>query len=322
MDTAGIKQFVSKMDDALPRGNIFSISYSVTDKRTDDFYAHKRELIKLLQDSCKQEEQSRPPGSALSQREKTQLAMIKSFQRDLRTARDYTYVSDYTLDGIGFYLKQQSFFVSADGVKSALSPTIYASDGKIMGTFNLDQSQAALQPATERPQVPTPEWAEVAYNIVTGRLAYQVEKMQTLKIALEGDKLIITGERPGEKKEMTYLELIIDKANLRPLEMSITYYGPLGRLYNKNVKKWEYQDFNGVGLPKIVVDQAYETTISGVLKLEQERTFTINDFSPAAKSTKDSFKGLFKTNYSVFDEITGQHYMTGNPEEMLDKLSR
>ncbi len=106
------------------------------------------------------------------------------------------------------------------------------------------------------------------------------------------------------------------------MKITLIYYNSLGQFDSKTVKTWQYQDFSGITLPKCVVDQDYVADINGKMNLEQERTLTINQFTPGATSCKESFKGLLNANYSIYDEITGSHYMSGNPEEMLDKLSR
>ena len=51
MDTSKIKQLAKQMDDALVQGHIYHIRYTVDETKTDSFYDHKKELIKLLQDA-------------------------------------------------------------------------------------------------------------------------------------------------------------------------------------------------------------------------------------------------------------------------------
>ena len=325
MNASSIKQLVEQIDDSLPRGNIYHINYSVTDKRTDAFYDHCREIIKLMQDNHAEmlrNIRTTHPSGETPNPEQDVIDMENSFKHHLSHAREFNYTCDYNLDGIGFYMKQKIDFIDAKGQKTAPATTIYASDGKIMGTFYLDDSQAVIQPATERPQVPEEHWTNLAYLFSTDKVSHIVELMTTLKVTQNDTELVITGERPGQLKELTQLELRIDKSSFRPLTISTVYYGSMGRLFSKDVKTWQYQDFSGISLPKVVVDQSYQTDVSGKLNLEQERTFTINDFSPGVKSSKESFKGLLKSSYSIYDEITGSHYISGNPEEMLDKLSR
>ena len=73
-------------------------------------------------------------------------------------------------------------------------------------------------------------------------------------------------------------------------------------------------------LPKVVVDEVYMTGGDGETKLSEQTTFTINSFSPLANDAKDKLAGLLKSNYSIYDEITGSHYISGKPSQMLDNL--
>jgi hypothetical protein len=322
MDASSIKRLVQQMDDSLARGHIYHINYSVIDKRTDAFYLHKQELIKLIESGFKNEEKNRS-GVEPTSRQQNLLAIEKSFKRELSYTKTFNYNLDYTIDGIGFYLKRDiSFSEPLEGKIVNPDTTIYASDGKIMGTFHLNDSHAVIQPATERPQIPEPYWTEVAYFFALNKISERVEGMSELKAIQTDNELVITGEKPGPGKSLYQLELKIDKTNMRPLQIADIYHNSLGQLHSKMVKTWQFGDFNGISLPKIVVDQTYETDLSGKLNLEQERTFTINDFSPEVKSTKESFKGLFKSSFSIWDEITGANYISGNPEDMLNKLSR
>ena len=324
-DTLSIKQLVRQMGDTLVRGNYYRINYSITDKRTDAFYVHYQQLINLFQDNhaeaLRNLRYSSPPGVPTSP-EQVLADLIKGYKRHLTDPREYSSACDYSLDSVGFVFKELDSWTDSKGTIGQSGPTVYASDGKIMGTFYLDDEQAVIQPSTERPQVASEYWSDAAYLILKQSLYHFVGEMKTLTMAQNESEYIITGEMPGEKKEMTQIELHIGKASLLPTSMEIVYYGSLGKLDSKQVKTWHYQSYSGMSLPKTVIDQSYQTDIYGNLKLEQERTFTINEFSTDVASAKERFHGLLKSNFSVYDEITGSHYMTGNPEEMLDKLSR
>jgi hypothetical protein len=71
-----------------------------------------------------------------------------------------------------------------------------------------------------------------------------------------------------------------------------------------------------------VVDQQYRTDLSGKLNLETEQTFVVNDLSFTPMNSKAELAALLKGNYNVFDQITGTHYVSGNPGDALDNLSK
>ena len=327
MDIAAIKQLAKEVDDSLTRGRIYHINYTVVETHTDFYYDRNRDLIKYFEDHAeegiKNIRSTSSNGQVIPQKEAF-LGMIKTFNDNLKAPRERSYTCDYTVDGVGFYVKQEGGWVTAEGVKGTYNPTIYASDGKVMGTFYPKDSQASLQPATERPEISERYWTDIAYQFWYDSLTESVAMMQTLKLVEKDGKLIITGELPDPDrgKKTTLLEFQIDKASLKPEEISILNYDNLGGLNRKLVKRWEYQDFAGVSLPKTVVDETYDTGIDGQNKLSGQTTFTINDFSPVANDASQRLAGLLKSNYSVWDQITGSHYISGKPQEMLDNLSK
>jgi hypothetical protein len=325
MDTFAIKQFVKEIDDSLPKGNIYHINYTAIFSRTDAYYDHAREIIALLEhnhaEALNNINNVHPSGDT-SDPAQNILNIVNSFKTKLREAREQRCVCDYSLDGIGFYLKQDISFIDEKGATFPPLSTIYASDGKIMGTFYLNDSQASLQPATERPPVPGPYWTEIAYLFMTNTISHYFDEMPALSITTSNELIVIKGDAPGQKKELCQFELQIDKNNLKPVKMTFIFYNTRGKLDSKQIKTWQYQDFHGLNFPVLVKEQIYQTNIAGKLNLEEEKTLIVHDFTPGPQSCKDSFRGLLKANYSVYDEITGGHYISGNPEDMLDKLSR
>ncbi len=211
---------------------------------------------------------------------------------------------------------------SAKGNKGQFPTTIYASDGKVMGTFYPADAQATLQPATERPQLTDRHWNDFAYQFCYDSLSAAVAMMQTLKLAQSDGQLIITGELPDTGKQTTQLEFRIDQKSLRPQEIVIFNYDKFGTLNRKLVKRWQYKDFSGVTLPQTVVDETYATGLDGQTKLSEQCTLTINDFSPLPGDAKGKLAELLKSNYSIYDEITGAHYISGKPKDVLDNLSK
>jgi hypothetical protein len=118
------------------------------------------------------------------------------------------------------------------------------------------------------------------------------------------------------------MELRIDKATLLPESINFVYYNNLGALYGKWTKTWKFQNYAGLMLPQTVVDQEYLTDLSGKLSLNSEKTFTINQYVLKPVDAKSQLTQMMAGNFSVFDEITGTHYLSGNPADMLDKLSK
>jgi hypothetical protein len=317
VDTAAIRQLMERMDDSLIQGQIFHINYVVCDKCTDAFYLHKKEMIKFLEDNLAKESSPIPPD-----RQETWRIIIRQWKKELDLAKEQTCFSDYSLDGKGFYLKRSFTYVNGEGKTDVEAPTIYVSDGKIMGNFYPDQSTAVIQPSTERPQVPEQDWTEIAYLYMHKKISTYMENMSSLSLKEEADCILITGEKPAEKKAFSHAELRIDKATLTPQSLTFVYYNVFGALYGKKVKTWQFQTISGLLLPKNVIVQDYETDLSGKLNLEKETTFTINKFDVAPIDATAEFARLLKSNYSVFDEITGTHYLSGDAGSILDKLSK
>jgi hypothetical protein len=323
MNIAEIKAFAKQIDDSLVRGRIYHINYSFVENRTDFYYAYYQEMVQRLEstraESIKNIRGVRSDGQAIPQ-EEAYSSMIKSMKKSLADIRQRSGNFDYMVDGTGFYMTQDGGYISAKGVPSKGDSAIFASDGKIMGTFYPD-GQATLQPATERPPVPERHWNEFAYDFYWESITDAVASMDTLKLEESNGKLIITGESPDAGLKTTRLKFRVDKASLRPEEITILNYDKFGNLNRKLVKRWEYQDFSGITLPKQVVDETYITGLDLQNKLSEQSTFTINSFSPIADGAKDKLAALLKSNYSIYDQITGAHYISGKPQEMLDKLS-
>ena len=325
MDATQIKEFAKQIDDSLVEGHVYHINYSVLDRRTDSFYDHKKESIKALQEAISDDVSSQPPNSkdpVFVARQQKYHQMLEAMKRDLTLTKERSYTSDYSLDGVGFYLRQCVNVTGADGTKIPPQQAIYVSDGKIMGTFYPDNSRAVLQPATERPQIPFESWTNIAYRLLRDTMFSTVDAMTSLVMTQDSGQIVITGERPFEGKSRTTLEMRIDKATLTPVKCIIVYYESHGYLHTRIVKTWQYQDFAGLRLPKTVSDQYWETDRSGNVNLVNETIFTIDDFVPTPKNAKDEFNKLLKANYSVYDEITGTHYVSGNPGQALDNLSK
>jgi hypothetical protein len=326
MDIASIKQLARQVDDSLPRGRIYHINYSVVEMHTDFYYDRNRDLIKHFEakpeESIKNIRSTGSNGQVFPQKQ-AYVDLIATFKRDLKAPRERSYVCDYMVDGVGFYVKKEGGWITETGDKGKYDPTIYASDGKVMGSFYPTGAQATLQPATERPQFAERFWTDIAYQFWFDSLSSAVASMETLNLTSSDGKLVVTGElpEPGKKKK-SVLEFRIDKATLRPEEIVILNYDIFGNLNRKLVKRWQYQDYGGVTLPKVVVDEVYTNGVNGETKLADQTTFTINSFSPLANDAKDKLAGLLKSNYSIYDEITGSHYISGKPAEMLDKLSK
>jgi hypothetical protein len=324
MNIAEIKSFAKQIDDSLARGRIYHINYSFVETRTDFYYAYYQEMIERLEsnpaESIKNIHSVRSDGQVIPQ-EEAYVSMLNSMKKKLTDSRQHSGNFDYMVDGTSFYMTQDTTWISAKGVARKGDSAIFASDGKIMGSFYPDDGQGTLQPATERPPVPERHWNEYAYDFWWESLTDTVASMDTLKLGESNGKVLITGESPDEGLKTTKLEFRIDKASLRPEEITILNYDKFGNLNRKLVKRWEYQDFSGITLPKRVVDETYLTGLDKQNKLVDQCTFTINSFSPVADGAKDKLAALLKSNYSIYDEITGAHYISGKPQEMLDKLS-
>lgn len=321
METSGVNELITRMEDALPHGNIYHITYLDSMKRTDAYYARHQEMIKFLEDH---HDEALKNLTTSPKTNRSQESLFQDFvgvhRKRLLVPKEYINLVDYNLDGAGFVMKQQSSFLGADGKRGTDGPTIYASDGKIMGTFYSD-AQAVVQPATERP-VSERAWDTIAYYFFREKISSTMMKITGLAVTRNEKELVIAGEIPHQGLGRAHLELRIDNSTFRPVQMICINYNSLGKLYQKAVKTWQFQDFAGFMMPKQVVEQTYYADLKESLNLEEEETFTINEFSPQVQSSKERLKELLKSNYSVYDEITGSHYISGNPEGTLDKLSR
>jgi hypothetical protein len=146
--------------------------------------------------------------------------------------------------------------------------------------------------------------------------------MPDVSLVQDGPDLKITAKKLWPDEGLSQIDLRIDRQTLRPRDITATAYDPNGNLFSKTMKRWEYQDFSGLVLPKQVVDEDYVKGLDGQMHLTQVRTLTINSFSTQPMDAKEELATLLKSNYSIFDQITGSHYLSGNPGDMLDKLSK
>lgn len=326
VDAASIRQLMERMDDSLVRGNIYHIDYNVCEKRTDAFYAHKNQLIKLLEQAAAAQGGTASvipeANGATSGIPTTYEQLIRQFKKELKLAREQTTFSDYSLDGTGFYLKTYVTFVDANGKAASWPASITVSDGKIMGNFYLDQSQAVIQPATERPRVGSPMWTNIAYLFLQSALSTYMGNYQNLSMKVEGGNFVITGEKVLGPKERAQTEFRIDKATLMPQSLTQLYYNDEGYLHQKLTKTWQYQNVSGLMVPETVIDREYKSVLNESPELEREQILTVTQWNPIPLDAKAEFAKLLKLNLSVFDQITGTHYMTGNPGTTLDKLSK
>ena len=301
------------------------MNYTVSAKRTDAFYNFRKELIELADKKLAMDANQQASGNAtedLAKTDKVLRDLKGTYNRELGHPRECTYISDYSVDGAGFYLKQVFNFITSDGKKTSSNPAVYASDGKITGIFYPDSGQAVIQPATERPQVPAEYWTDIAYRFSRKSISDYCDKMQTINMSESNSKIIITGDSTNRKGGKLHLELQIDKANFMPEKMDSVYYNELGVPDNETVKTWQFQDFSGIKWPKMAVDQQYRADLSGKLNLETEQTFVVNDVSFTPMNSKAELATLLKANYNIFDQITGTHYVSGNPGDALDNLSK
>jgi len=307
------------MDNSLVRGHIYQISYTLRERRTDAFYQHRREQIQHIQDILDQSS-DKWIKSAQDRINGTKIQQV--FKRELSYLRETSYLTDFSVDGVGFYLKQSGTSIDASGKEGPLPDAIYASDGKVMGAFYPHDMQAALLPATERPPGGGEYWADIAYFFMRQPLTSWVEKMPNLKVKQDGEDLVVVGDQPGEEKEWGHLELRVDKAKLLPKNFLMTYNSPDGVMTSKWTKTWEFQNCSGLLVPKTVIEQEYKANISGKMELEREVDFNVTSYSVQPKNCKEAFATLLHTNYSVFDQISGTRYLSGNPGDALDRLSK
>jgi hypothetical protein len=321
MDTTDIKELIQHMDDSLARGSIYQISYTLLNKRTDAFYNHRKELIKFLADYLATKMDTFP-ASEVAQERQNNLMLQESFKRQLSIVRERATVADYSMDGKGFYLKQTTSYIGADGKKMIDGPAIYVSDGKIMGTFYLNDSQGVLQPATERPQGGGEYWTDVTNFFAGQSISSFMGQMPDLKIAEDAGDLIVSGDQFWAGNERVHQELRINKRSLTPQSLISDYTPPKGLLTRKTVKTWQYQSYSGLMLPQSVVEQQFNAGLDGKVELEEEKIFTINNFSIQPKNTKEELAVLLRSDFSVFDEISGTRYLTGNAADALDHLSK
>jgi hypothetical protein len=325
MDPTKIKALARQIDDSLVEGHLYHIRYDVKERTTDAFYSHKNELIKLLQDAIVQDTADpalNPQSPDFIEQESTRRRMIESMKKELKQSRERNYSCDYSLDGVGFYLQQTFSVKGFDGVVKPQHTTTYVSDGKIMGIFNKDASRGVIEPATERPRTPLDYWTEIAYYFTRDTLGACADSMTSLELTQDAQQLVISGDRHFDRNQRTHLELRIDKATLTPVKGVVTFYDSRDRVHTEETKTWEYQVFSGIRLPKVVVEQFSETDLSGKLNLEKERVLTILDYSPTPPNSKDALARLLNSNFSIYDKITGEHYISGNPAQALDNLSK
>ncbi len=199
MDFSAIKQLLARMDDSLAQGQIYHINYVVTERRTDAFFARSKELAAFLRDSVTKAQSETPVAQQDSEFKKhmaNRLALAQSLDQDQKRSRETTYFSDYSVDGIGFYLKQSNAYIDINGKKGTNAPSIYISDGKITATFYPDDAQAVIQPATERPQVPEDYWTDTAYQFQRYRVSDYMARLTTLGLKEEGGTIVVTGDKP------------------------------------------------------------------------------------------------------------------------------
>ena len=325
MEASRIRQLMEHMDNSLMQGSVFHMNYSVCKKNTDAFYTRKRELIQVVEDTLGKEQEETPAGQqtlAQTQRWDTFRHIVKQWKKELTCPLEQTLYMEYSLGGNGFYFKLSQTFVKADGKVGSSPADIYVSDGKIMGRFYPAVSQAVLQPATERPQVPCEDWTETAYLFLQSRLSTYMSKFSTLILKEEGGCLLIHGEQAGKEQEFSQADLRLDKATLTPQSLTFIFHDAQGKLKQKLVKTWQFRKFAGVLVPATVVDQEYNSDFKGNLNLEKERIFTMKSFDPTPLDAKEEMTKLLQSDLSVFDEITGNHYLSGDAARSLDKLSK
>lgn len=324
MDAAQIKNLVQKVEDALPRGSIYEIDYTVSRTKTDFYYDRRRQIIKVLEDNRSEAIKNTTCTASNGQPvppEEAYEGLLTTFRRELTQTPESQSFTQYSTDGIGFYVKQSRAWPQSTKAVKKDGPTFYVSDGKIMGTFYAD-SQAVLQPATERPQMLESSWNDIAYLLDGEKLSSAVNEMNDFNMTRGNGELVIEGNLRQEARKLSQLELRLDQSTLSPLQIVILNFDKLGKLRDRYVKTWDYADFSGVRLPQKVVDQTYETDPTGRSALSQQQIFTINSFSPLPLNSKAELEALLKQNFSIYDAITGSHYLSGSPGDILDKLSK
>ena len=306
-------------------GMFITLAYQTTLKRTDAYYDRNRQTVKLLEDNraeAKKNFKATSQGKELEDPYSRYPAFVRAFVNRQSDPREYITTTDYSLDGTGFYLKQDSSYIDSKGVGGKDGPTIFVSNGKLMGTFYSD-AQAVIQPATERPQRVERDWDEIAYYCFKEKLSsMMMDGISDFSTSDDGKEIVILAKLPLEGLQRSQLELRIDKATLLPEKMTCDGYDHLGKLFRKSVKTWQFQNFSGISMPKNTVEEYYRADMQGKMQLEETETFTINEFSPQVQSSEERLKALLKSNYSVYDEITGSHYVSGDPESILNTLSK
>jgi hypothetical protein len=323
MDAAAITNLIKQMDASLPKGQIYHIDYTIVQENLNAFYERRRQMIAFLQGSLNAATKEGPGDVAAIKRQETQQNLINSYTKEMKLFRKRTCVTGYTVDGAGFYMEQASSWIGASGEVKNGDPAIYVSDGKVMGTFYPASSQAVVQPASQRPRCPDNDWTEPAYLVMRRTLGDYMDGGLNMKLAETKDSFVIATNFPGEQGVPSTVELCINKASLEPEKLEANCYKQAGMPSYRLVKTWEFQDFGGLRLPKNVVQQEYYRDLNGNLNLETVNTFTISRFTLSPPfSGKDKFAALLRQNYSVFDEITGTHYLAGSPSAVLDNLSK
>jgi hypothetical protein len=323
MSNDEIKRLVRSVDASFVQGNIYHISYTFSETRPPAYYQYRRDLIKLMQkESARPPEDQDPKMSpeAFAQRQSLMARAVASATRGLDVPAQRTDTDEYSADGNGFFLERNRVVVRKDGKQLNFGPDITVSDGKVMGDFYSDK-RATLQPATERPPMGI-EWVGHAYQFGYTPISSHLNLYTNFQAAEQGDDLVISTQRmdPGNLK--VELELTIDKATLLPKKMWSRCYNQVGLVSVQEIKTWQFQDIAGVRLPKVVVDQHYQLDFNEKLNLEHEETLTVTGYSVVPIDCKQALQDLLKKNYSVFDQISGTHYVSGDPGAALDQLSK
>jgi len=317
MDAAQGSQVIDRMCSSFPHPVEYQIIYTLDSKLDPSYYSrYKRLLDKLNADSSKLLPQLNFPGLGSSPKE--QLSAITTNLLDkLNRPKEMIFSYDYSRDSSGFVMQRDVTMTACDG-SITKNKNVYCSNGQIMGTFDLDNSRAALQPATQRPPIPDQQWDDVAYLLEGNQLSDIFRNMQISTTQAEG-KLIISGKQ-STPTGITTCELQIDSGTLCPQVITVSNTNQLGVIVRKISKEWSFDNSLVLNLPVCVKQKEFIADDKGQLNLEKEETLSIHAFDVSPQSSKTSYDQLLQGNFRVFDSISATHYISGNPQQMLDQL--
>ncbi len=307
---------------------VFSVEYDFTEQVTNyELDRRRKEVNQLIEASKTPGFQLRvstvPGGAGVPAKPEEVQALIKSLQSDTRTVPITVFHCRFVRNEAKYAFITSTMYRDRDGLTSIgdRPPVSYYCDGKLLQVIYPNYRDIFIKSATANPPLEQAKWQEFVTNYRSFPLPAYLSSLQNIAWVDQGDSLVLHATTPSNPQSLLRDDTITFSKALKLPTLIVTKVGPDKLHLRKDTQRiFTYKtNPDGVSLASCEEDN-YDANPARPEEIISRKEIKFSVLQRAAPDDALYYAPPIPDNYVVHDEVAGDHFITGDSIQAINRL--